>query len=192
MGYDPILTTSMFLWLTCLHAMIQFVFCQGNKTVVENLSLLQNFRVKTDTPLITSFRYWILCARHGRRPVVTGLHMFGLIILPLAIIYALLGWAKKLKRSKCWWGQNSPACRFSGYVVMKFSQAHKQSKSWLRPCEVFPCQIMNFPQAARLTPTSSHIWLFLSFIAPYPPPSIPSLVVDSKGLLQFPWVSLRC
>ena len=27
---------------------------------------------------------------------------------------------------------------------------------------------------------------FLSFIAPYPPSSIPSLVVDSKGLLQFP------
>ena len=31
---------------------------------------------------------------------------------------------------------------------------------------------------------------FLSFIAPYPPPSIWSLVVDSKGPLQFPWVSL--
>ena len=91
MGYDPILTTSMFLWLTCLHAMIQFVFCQGNKTVVENLSLLQNFRLKTDTPLITSFRYWILCARHVRRPVVPDLQMFGLITLPLAIIYALLG-----------------------------------------------------------------------------------------------------
>ena len=91
MGYDPILTTSMFLWLTCLHAMIQFVFCQGNKTVVENLPLLQKFRLKTDTPLITSFRYWILCARHGRRPVVPGLQMFGLITLPLAIIYALLG-----------------------------------------------------------------------------------------------------
>ena len=32
---------------------------------------------------------------------------------------------------------------------------------------------------------------FLSFIAPYPPPSIWSLVVDSKGPLQFPWVSLE-
>ena len=55
MGYDPILTTSMFLWLTCLHAMIQFVFCQGNKTVVENLPLLQKFRLKTDTPLVHHF-----------------------------------------------------------------------------------------------------------------------------------------
>ena len=31
--------------------------------------------------------------------------MFGLITLPLVINHALLGWAKKLKSSKCWWGQ---------------------------------------------------------------------------------------
>ena len=28
----------------------------------------------------------------------------GLISLPLVINYALLGWAKKLKSSRCWWG----------------------------------------------------------------------------------------
>ena len=32
---------------------------------------------------------------------------FGLITLLLVINYALLGWAKKLKRSKCWWGQTT-------------------------------------------------------------------------------------
>ena len=31
--------------------------------------------------------------------------MFGLITLPLVINYALMGWAKKPKSSKCWWGQ---------------------------------------------------------------------------------------
>ena len=31
--------------------------------------------------------------------------MFGLITLLLVINYALLGWAKKLGSSKCWWGQ---------------------------------------------------------------------------------------
>ena len=39
------------------------------------------------------------------RPVGRGLQIFGLITLPLVINYALLGWAKKLKSSKCWWGQ---------------------------------------------------------------------------------------
>ena len=31
--------------------------------------------------------------------------MFGLITLPLVINNALLGWGKRLKSSKCWWGQ---------------------------------------------------------------------------------------
>ena len=31
--------------------------------------------------------------------------MFGLISEPLVINYALLGWAKKLESSKCWWGR---------------------------------------------------------------------------------------
>ena len=34
-------------------------------------------------------------------PVGPGLQMFGLIILPLIMNYALLGWANKLKSSKC-------------------------------------------------------------------------------------------
>ena len=39
------------------------------------------------------------------RPVGRGLQIFGLITLQLVINYALLGWAKKVKSSKCWWGQ---------------------------------------------------------------------------------------
>ena len=39
------------------------------------------------------------------RPEGPGLQIFGLITLPLVINYVLLGWAKKLKSSKCWWGQ---------------------------------------------------------------------------------------
>ena len=39
------------------------------------------------------------------RLVGRGPQIFGLITLPLVINYALLGWAKKLKSSKCWWGQ---------------------------------------------------------------------------------------
>ena len=35
-------------------------------------------------------------------PVGPGLQIFGLSALPLAIHYALLGWAKRLKSSKCW------------------------------------------------------------------------------------------
>ena len=31
--------------------------------------------------------------------------MFGLITLPLVTNYALLGWAKNLRSSKCWWGR---------------------------------------------------------------------------------------
>ena len=39
------------------------------------------------------------------KPVGPGLQIFGLITLPLVVGYALLGWAKKLKSPKCWWGQ---------------------------------------------------------------------------------------
>ena len=39
------------------------------------------------------------------RPIGPGLQIFGLITLPLVINYALLGWTKKLKSSKCWWGR---------------------------------------------------------------------------------------
>ena len=39
------------------------------------------------------------------KPIGPGLQIFGLITLPLVINYALLGWAKKLKGSKCWWGR---------------------------------------------------------------------------------------
>ena len=54
--------------------------------------------------------------------------MFGLITLTLVINYALLGWAKKLKSSKCWWGQTSHACSFQD--MWKWKSA---TKSWLRP-----------------------------------------------------------
>ena len=41
------------------------------------------------------------------RPVGPGLQQFLVwsLTLRLVINYALLGWAKKLKSSKCWWGQ---------------------------------------------------------------------------------------
>ena len=38
-------------------------------------------------------------------PLGPGLQIFGLIPLLIVINYALLGWAKKLKSWKCWWGQ---------------------------------------------------------------------------------------
>ena len=37
------------------------------------------------------------------------------------------------------------------------SQPDLQIVEKLATCKVFPCQVMTVPQAARLTPTSSHI-----------------------------------
>ena len=47
----------------------------------------------------------------AHRSVGPGLLNFRLITLPLVINYALLGWVKNLKRSKCWWGQYILAMR---------------------------------------------------------------------------------
>ena len=53
-----------------------------------------------------------------------GPHIFGLITLPFAINYALLGWAKKLRAQSVsevsvYWSR----VQFSGYVEMKVSKA---------------------------------------------------------------------
>ena len=41
---------------------------------------------------------------HDKVELLGDLQIFGLITLPLVINYVLLGWAKKLKSSKCWQG----------------------------------------------------------------------------------------
>ena len=57
--------------------------------------------------IIVTWQYQWTEAQPAHRPVGLGLQIFGLITLVIVINYAFWGWAKKLKRSKCWWGQQT-------------------------------------------------------------------------------------
>ena len=58
-----------------------------------------------------------LVASPTYKPVGLGLQIFCLITLPLVIKYPFWGWAKKHKRSKCWWGPCRPTTsRKAGYA----------------------------------------------------------------------------
>ena len=74
--------------------------------------------------------------------------------LPLVINYALLEWAKKLKSSKCWWGQ----CVLVMHAIFRICGNESQ------PGPQHPCLVLNGKGHLSKLPLSS-LFLTLSFQA---------------------------